>query len=84
MWPNPQETADLITFTEEIFNEKVHFFVQCVLLLWDQQYLKNMVKHGVYKPIKNPIPVELTDSVRLYWLFWNSIINSNYRTWCKI
>ena len=26
MWPNPQETADLITFTEEIFNVKLHFW----------------------------------------------------------
>ena len=25
MWPNPQETADLITFNEEILNEKLHF-----------------------------------------------------------
>ena len=25
MWPNPQETADLFTFTEEILNEKLHF-----------------------------------------------------------
>ena len=25
MWPNPQKTADLVTFTEEIFNEKLHF-----------------------------------------------------------
>ena len=25
MWPNLQETADLITFTEEILNEKHHF-----------------------------------------------------------
>ena len=25
MWPNPQETGDLVTFTEEIFNEKLHF-----------------------------------------------------------
>ena len=25
MWPNPQETADLITFTEEIFNGKFSF-----------------------------------------------------------
>ena len=26
MWPNPQETADLVTFTEEIFNGgKLHF-----------------------------------------------------------
>ena len=25
MLPNPQETADLVTFTEEIFNGKLHF-----------------------------------------------------------
>ena len=25
MWPNPQETADLVTFTDEILNEKLHF-----------------------------------------------------------
>ena len=25
MWPNRQETADLFTFTEEIFNGKLHF-----------------------------------------------------------
>ena len=25
MWPNPQETADLITFTEEILNGKLYF-----------------------------------------------------------
>ena len=28
MWPNPQETVDLVTFTEEILHEKLHFFVQ--------------------------------------------------------
>ena len=27
MWSNLQETADLITFTEEILNEKLHFCV---------------------------------------------------------
>ena len=27
MWTNPQETADLVTFTEEIFNKKLHFCV---------------------------------------------------------
>ena len=26
MWPNPQETADLVTFTEEIINGKLRFF----------------------------------------------------------
>ena len=25
MWPNPQETADLVTFTEEIVDGKLHF-----------------------------------------------------------
>ena len=25
MWPNLQETADLVTFTEDIFNGKLHF-----------------------------------------------------------
>ena len=25
MWPNPLETADLVTFTEEILNKKFRF-----------------------------------------------------------
>ena len=25
MWPNPQETPDLVTFTEEILNGTLHF-----------------------------------------------------------
>ena len=25
MWPNPQFPANLVTFTEEIFNEKLYF-----------------------------------------------------------
>ena len=29
MRPNPQEIADLVTFTEEILNGKLRFFVQC-------------------------------------------------------
>ena len=26
MWPNPLETADLVTFTEKILHGKLHFF----------------------------------------------------------
>ena len=33
MWPNPQDTADLVTLTEEILNEKLHF------LFFDDQWL---------------------------------------------
>ena len=25
MWPNPQKTTDLVTLTEEMLNEKLHF-----------------------------------------------------------
>ena len=44
MWPNLQETADLVTFTEEILNGKLHFlcrentFAQ-LLLDFLKQYL---------------------------------------------
>ena len=31
MLPNPQETSDLVTFTEEVPNGKLHFFVQWFL-----------------------------------------------------
>ena len=35
MWPNLQETADLVTFTGEILNEKLHFLcgMHCLILL---------------------------------------------------
>ena len=32
MWPNQQFPADLVTFTGEILNGKLHFFVQCIFL----------------------------------------------------
>ena len=31
MWPSLLETADLVSFTEETFNEKLHFFTVSVL-----------------------------------------------------
>ena len=30
MWPNPQETADLITVTEEILNGKLRFLCSVI------------------------------------------------------
>ena len=34
MWPNPQETADLVTFTEEILNGKLQF-------LWSEHGIRH-------------------------------------------
>ena len=38
MWPNPQETADLVTFTEEILNGKVHFLWKQILEMISQKW----------------------------------------------
>ena len=40
MWPNPHVTADLVTFTEEIVNGKLHFCAGCyrkkkMMRLWN-------------------------------------------------
>ena len=35
MWSNPQESADLVTFTEDILNEKLHI---CVVYVKKNKY----------------------------------------------
>ena len=47
MWPNPQKTADLVTFTEEIFNGKYHFLVQCLVVVC-MNYLNDLVIPSAY------------------------------------
>ena len=32
MWPNPQEVADLVTFTKEILNGKHHFLCSVTMI----------------------------------------------------
>ena len=34
MWPNPQKTADLVTFTGEILNGKLHFLCSVNTYHW--------------------------------------------------
>ena len=42
MWPSPQETADLVTFTEEIRNGKLHFLCSEYFV----QHALNITKHS--------------------------------------
>ena len=35
MSPNPQETADLVTFTEEIYSGKLHFLRSNSICKWE-------------------------------------------------
>ena len=38
MWPNPQEATDLVTFTEEILNGKLHFLSSEILVMTTGHY----------------------------------------------
>ena len=49
MFPNSQETADLVAFTEEILNGKLHFSLQCML------YLKSCRVSILYFSIRSTI-----------------------------
>ena len=54
MWPNPQFSTDLVTFTEEIINGKLHFLFsaknyQNILFLSRSNHMKIFVKNGVLK-----------------------------------
>ena len=42
--PNPQETADLVTFTEEILNGKLHFLCSDIKL--QQTYFFQRYSYG--------------------------------------
>ena len=46
MWPNPQETADLVTFTGEILNGKLHFLCSDSL-----SYLKLSISKLIFRKI---------------------------------
>ena len=41
MWPNPQFPADLVIFTEETLNGKLHF-------LWSERIFQNATHEAVY------------------------------------
>ena len=40
MWPNPQLPADLVTFTEEFLNGKLHFLCN-VSKIYDETFPEN-------------------------------------------
>ena len=40
MQPNPQETADFVTFTEEILNGKLHFCAVQIIIIYKNMKFK--------------------------------------------
>ena len=47
MWPNPQKNADLVTLSEEILNEKLHFLCSDSESVYNKIFQKTKINfHG--------------------------------------
>ena len=82
MWPNPQETGDLVTFLEEIFNGKVHFlcsrghcFNWSVLAQLNISSIKNKIEFFV-KQVKSNLDVLIISETKIV----DSFPNVNFLT----
>ena len=49
MWPNPQEPADLVTFTDEILNVKHHFLCSVRYVQFGKMFSQGHVDSDVLK-----------------------------------
>ena len=78
MWPNPQETADIVTFTEEVLNGKLHFFVQCLLGCDCILVKKNNCKPWNF--LKSSHTVEKYPA---WWIKMDCIFKISTQTWFK-
>ena len=64
MWPNPQFSGDLVTFTEEILNRRLHFLCSVSVFFGIIQTLRNAVfdenltlPHSLVESAKCPLPL---------------------------
>ena len=51
MWPDPQETVDLVTFTEEILDRKLHFMCSAISVFWSFLFGYRGVKYSFYRDL---------------------------------
>ena len=71
MWPNRQETADLVAFTEEILNGKLHFFVQCVFdKTFSVKTVNGFCPSSSFKDVR--LGPEYVIGVKNYYWAWNA------------
>ena len=63
MWPNPQFPADLVTFTEEIFNEKYYFL--CSEHTRKPKFSDDFSGYKMGKLAKNKLILSLDETIYL-------------------
>ena len=72
MWPNMQETFDLVTFTEEILNEKLHFLcsvmeakhcrgrkINMMYVLWKYATFYHEYRFSFVLPFKKAVKIRI-------------------------
>ena len=73
MWPNPQFPGDLVTFTEEILNGKLHFFVQC-----DTTLKYNIWKSLIEKNLQMKVLAYSLNFIAGFNWFWRDVKHNLY------
>ena len=68
MWTNPQETADLLTFTKEILNEKLHF---CAVPLMTTLIETHALMSRKYIPKGTMSNLKQSKHYELLWLHYS-------------
>ena len=61
MWPNPQQTADLVPFTKKILNANLNFFVQCLQNSqnsYQTLFFRKFIKEADLKPYFYDVQME--------------------------
>ena len=76
MWPDLHETADLVTFTEEILNGKLHF---CAVFLFAYcySYSQNLDIQKIFKfysPVwESIINIKNNSTMNIYFYFFRDL-----------
>ena len=89
MWPNPQETAGLVTFTEETLNGRLHFLWTTSFLLTSRYKDIKINLSSKVVILKNNLPntlkmavfivLDYDKSVGMQWIAFNA--NGNTATY---
>ena len=77
MWTNPMQIADLVTFTEEIFHGKLHFFYALLVALCRTIFFKKRMFCII--PILLLHPTDLwNDEHNYFWTFSTDLLASYF------
>ena len=76
MWPNPQETTDLVTFTEEILNRKLHFLCS--------ETISNFKKLDIGNHLSKTFKLRSSNWAYIFWFKNQTFLKGITATRCSI